>query len=426
MSARLAAASALLCTLFGAGRVRAEDPAGEPFPTRSQARPVAVIELSDTEPGRLLARAIHDSLNERDDLKQLDLAVQPALIDAITDLEAQRLDDARKLKQGAEDDLSSYKFPDAGTKAEQGQMKLHLVAPTPAVTALYAELSFVLGAARLGERKNAEAQGQFRLAHLINPAFKPDAIRYLPEVVQAYEVAIKAKVPPGMVAVSGTGKVVLDGREVGELFGSSQRVDSIAGPHVVWLVGSDREPRGDQKLVEPNRKTEFVIDDAKFGPAKKLQQLKVALKQAPDGAARAVAMQSLARELQVGDAVLVSGANGKLIVQTWRDRAPGFSALREYRETDKPADVLDPLGRPKRIVIQPPKPTCPAGFDLVGTACIKRKQPIDERAWWRKPKYQITGGVAAAVVLGVVIYGLSTWDRSLKSNPMAGFETGRQ
>ncbi len=420
MSARLAAATALLCTLFG-GRANAEDPAVDEPRTRADARPIAVIELSDTEPGRDLARNIAREIDKRDDLRSFDPVLAPALIDKGDDKEATQVTDARKYKQAAEDDLSSYKFPDAASKASEGQKKLHYATPTPAVATLYAELSFVLGAARLGERKSIEAQGQFRLAHAVDPAFKPDAIRYLPEVVEAYEAAIKAKVPPGQIGVTGTGKIFVDGREVAELYESSQRVDTTAGPHVVWLIAADREPRGDQKIVEPNRKTEFAIEVAKFGPNRKLQQLKSGLKQAPDPAARASAMQALATEIKVGDAILINAVNGKLIIQTWRDRAPGFSALREYKDTDTPADIVDPLGRPKKVVIAPPKRICPQGFELVGAACVKKKGPIDERAWWKRPRYRIAGITAAAVVIGVVIYGFSTWDRHLLSNPKLGF-----
>ena len=54
-------------------------------------------------------------------------------------------------------------------------------------------------------------------------------------------------------------------------------------------------------------------------------------------------------------------------------------------------------------------------------------QPIevDTRSWYEKPRYQIAGGAVGVVVIGVVIYALASWERSLKNDGNAGFEMRR-
>ena len=64
-----------------------------------------------------------------------------------------------------------------------------------------------------------------------------------------------------------------------------------------------------------------------------------------DDAARAAAMKQLATLLGVGDAVMISKRpDGALQWETWRDRAPGFSAPQAYTTDQKPDDILEGLG----------------------------------------------------------------------------------
>src|SRR5690606_17306980 len=107
----------------------------------------------------------------------------------------------------AEEAIGAYNFPEAAKSADAALAFLERAGPVPQVTALYAEVAFLLGIARLGERKQDKADDAFRLTHRVNASFKPDAIRYLPEVVQAYERAVKT-----MSAATGKLDIALSGR----------------------------------------------------------------------------------------------------------------------------------------------------------------------------------------------------------------------
>jgi hypothetical protein len=134
---------------------------------------------------------------------------------------------------------------------------------------------------------------------------------------------------------------------------------------------------------------------------------RVALKHAPDAAARATAIQQLATLLKVSDAIILTSVNGKTIVQTWRDREPGFSALRERRKEDRPIDLLRPLAPPPREpVIRPPEPP----------AVVHR----DEKRWYQRWSYRV--GIGGTLVIGALVLVARAFDRSvtLDTNPTVG------
>ncbi len=400
--------------------VRADDPPGDDVAASEPARrPVAVIELGDFEPNRQLADQLASELNNSQVLKPLDSSILVnALREDHRDEDAQPIKDAADEKAVAEENVINYKFPEAARAADNGLVRLHFARPSPKTNALAADLAFLLGAARLGTRDDVGAVKAFRFVRAIDPSYKPDAGRYLREIVQAFESAVRI-VPPGKGYIyvgPGPGRVFLDGREVGT---SPQTFPDITpGMHVVWLVGDQRDTNARRVEVVAGQKVDAVFDPEQIDVRKTIKRARLALKTAPDPAVRAAKMQALARLLEVKDAILLTEANGKTIVQTWRDApvafgTPGFSALRERTDKDRPADILTPLIPPK-ITPPPRKPEPP----------IKPPVVVDTRRWYQKPRYQIAGGVGA-VVLGVVIYSLASWERSLKSNPDLGFDTRR-
>ncbi|MBA2539761.1 MAG: hypothetical protein H0V17_09020, partial [Deltaproteobacteria bacterium] len=195
---------------------------------------MAVIELGDFQANRDLAGKLAVELNNHEALKPIDDAIAPAvLVEAFQDEDGDYLARARKAKQDADEQVAAYSFPTAASMASNGLELLRFVTPTAKVVNLYAELSFILGAARLGEKNPKAATEAFRLVRTVEPAFKPDAIRYLPEVVQAFEAAVRsAPTGKGKISVTGEGRVFLDGREIGN---SPQWFDAPSGPHIVWL-----------------------------------------------------------------------------------------------------------------------------------------------------------------------------------------------
>ena len=417
----------LIFGMSGAARARGEDPVPEDLPVPAvQARePVAVIELGNFEPNRKLALDLAGALNNSQLLKPLDSLIDAgALRDEHEDEDKSFLDEAETARASAESAVVNYRFPEAALAADRGLVSLYRATPTPQTLRLSAQLAFLFGAAQLGERKPDVAASWFRFAYALDASFKPDPIRYLPEIVQAFEVSSRSTPGgKGWLEVSGPGRVFLDGKEIGT---SPQTFPDITpGIHVVQLVGDDRETHGKRVEVVIGKKA----DPLAFGPGTidrgtQIKRARRALKNAPDPAARAAAMQQLARLVGVRDAVLLGESNGKTIVQTWRDQSPGFSALRELKEEDrdKPGDLLAPFLPPKRVDPPRPDPPCPPGTSRPAprAACVPTTV-VDTRAWYQKPSYRIGGGVVGAVIIGVAIYALASWDRSLNVNINPGF-----
>jgi hypothetical protein len=433
MSRQPAGLAAVVCILvFGMGQALAQDPpdGDVQFPPQQPRRPVAVIELGDFEGNRQLAEQLSRELNNHPDLKPIDSSLaEDALRERYEDEDAQWLKLATEYKRKAEDLVASYKFPDAASDADNGMFQLHNATPTPRVVTLSAELAFLLGTARLGERKDKLAAEAFRLARTINPEFQPDAIRYLPEVVQAFDAAVKAKpAGKGYIEVGpARGRIFLDGRAVfadgREIGFAPQTLTNVpAGLHVVWVVSPELDTRATRVAVEPDKKVKAEIEPALIDTRKKILRARLALKTAPDPAARASAMQNLARLVEVKDALLLTEANGNTIVQTWREDALGFSALREKKKDDKPGDLLVPLAPPKPIPTRKDPPPCPPGTSRVTpTSPCTKPIVIDDRRWYEKPRYQIAGGVGV-VLLGAAIYALASWNRFFFNDQNPGFE----
>ncbi len=419
--------AAFVCILISGmpTAAHAEDPPeGDTQVPQRLRRPVAVIELGDSVANRKLAEALARELNNHADLKPIDSTIAAdAIRDEYKDDDEDEIKDATDARRLAEESVANYKFPEAARLADNGLFRLQDATPSPALVTLSADLAFLLGVGRLGERKDKLAAEAFRYARTIAPTFKPDPIRYLPEVVQAFETAVKT-IPPGKGYVeirtartetpTGPERVFLDGRDVGA---APQTVPNVTpGMHVVWLVGPERDTHAKRVVVVADRKEPVEFEPASIDLRTKIHRNRLVLKLAPDAAARAAAMQTLARMLEIKDAVLLTAANGKTIVQTWRDGpvdfgTPGFSALREFKDNDKPVELLTPLLPPKPIP-PPRKPDPP----------FKPPVVVDTRSWYEKPRYQIAGGTVGVVIIGVVIYALSSWERSLGLGG-AGFET---
>ena len=399
MSSRVAAWTAVVCTLLFGGAI-----------ARADRKPVAVIDLTDTQAGDELARNLGNVLNTHDQLRPVNDPDMPAaLMGQIADEDFKAIAEARAAKQKAEEQLSPgsplFDFSNANKNASEAQDKLLTTAPTPAAVALYAELAFVVGHAQLGLRHPELAAQAFTLAHHLDPSFVPDGGRWLPEVVQAFDRARAASLVMGKIQVIGTGRVFIDGTEVGT---SPAWFDVTSGDHVVWLTGPERYPVARRVTVVAEQKVVVEIEDAAATKATKVKRARLALKQAPDAAARAVAITRLAGLLDVHDAVLLTSSNGKTIYQTWRDQAPGFSALRELRK-ERPIELLAPLAPPPILKVDKPPDPPP-----------KKIVIIPEGPWYKRGRYQ-AGMIATGITIIVGIVLVKSIDRHVTNDPDAGF-----
>jgi hypothetical protein len=98
---------------------------------------------------------------------------------------------------------------------------------------------------------------------------------------------------------------------------------------------------------------------------------------------RAAAVNALAAFVNVHDAILLSAVNGKVLWQTWRDREPGFSEIRELGR-DRPGEIL------KSLV--PPRPVAPGPRVA--------SPPALPPPWYRRRTVQL--GLAATVAIAVI------------------------
>ena len=407
----MAARSWILCILLvGAPLVRADAPRpGNADATAndgrgaSARRPVAVIDLTNDQAVRDVANKLLELLAAHAELAPPAISDGAALVDKPPADDELRIAGAQKKRQSAELNLAQRNFREAAIDAVEGQELLLHVTPRAAIS-LYADLALALGQSRLGEKKNTEARDAFALTYRLDPRRTLDELHYLPEVVATFEAAKQATGTAGVgtIAVRGAGRVWIDGEEVGAAPGEFK---ASFGRHVVWLTGLLRETGGKEVLVTQARPGDATIMDGPLIRPQKVVRYRMALSQAQDPAARASAMRALATFVNVHDAVLLTTINGTINWQTWRDRAPGFSAIRDLRR-DSPFEILKQLA-PPAPVDDPDPPTV--------------HPPVIARRWYQEPRVQL--GLAATVVVAVVggiLWARYTeppraWDPDIKS-----------
>lgn len=366
-------------------------------------RPVAVVSLTDDTVATQLAKRLYDQLQVHWALRSLgeptlDVALEGPLV--ADDDEDEHLKSAKEDLARAEDFLSQFDYARATTEATGAQSELLWVSPDR-MTALYADATLVLGQALLGDGKNAEAQQAFGLVHRLDPMRRLDPGRYLPEIVEFYNRSTPSS-DPRKLQVIGKGHVWIDGMDRGTAPGS---FEVGAGQHIVQLTGIDRITRGERVL--PASASVEIPDQAAL-QVLQVQRRRIELARAPDPAARAGRMQELARLLDVHDAVLIEKRGDALEVQTWRDRAPGFTELHAYHD-QKPIDLLLPLAPAKAP--EPPHPQIP--FD---------RPHVDTTPWYGKRWVQASAvSVVVVGIVGALMY--ATRDQYV-NYPLNGIDIG--
>jgi hypothetical protein len=324
----------------------------------------------------------------------------PAISDGAALVDAPPLDDEAQLqkaqakRKAAEANLLQRNFREAAIDAVDGQEFLLHVTPRKALT-LYADLALALGQSRLGEKRDAEAREAFALTYRLDPRRTLDELHYLPEVVQIFEAAKKVTPGVGTITVRGVGRVWIDGEDVGEAPGEFK---ASVGRHVVWLTDLLRATEGREVTVTAARSGLAMIMDGPLTRPQKVVRFRLALSQAQDPAVRASAMKALAEFVNVHDAILLSKVNGRVVWQTWRDREPGFSEIRELGR-DKPIDILNQLAPPK-VIVEPP---------------VVIRAPVVPTRWYERRSVQLglAATVAAAIVSGYMWLHYTEPDRAL-------------
>jgi hypothetical protein len=350
-------------------------------PAEAGRRPVAVVALSDDVEAESYANLIGTTLVHHDTLAPLEQgSMIGALVGELLDESREQIASAEEARIRAEVALGNFVFPVAISTAGVGHEALHTVVPTTHAIGLYADLALTLAKAKLGENKQADAARFFGLVHQLTPGRRLDPALHLPEVVAAFEVARPIHSRTGKLAIKGSGRLWIDGKDIGI---GARPMELPEGLHVVWLAGFERETVGRQVWVEAGQETMVDLGELPASPRLKVQRARILLRNAVDPASRGAAMRRLAELLAVHDAVLITTSNGKLIVQTWHDKAEGelqagFSSHR-LAEGEKPLDLLKPLAPPVPLALGPLRPP-----------------PVVVRPWYRRH------GVQASIAAGVV------------------------
>jgi hypothetical protein len=352
-------------------------------------RPVAVVSLTADPDATELANQLYPTLVNHPDLQPL--LETAALKGTFLDEDAENLGRARRARADADSalGLAQPAFSSAATAAQIGTNALAMVTPSAEMLQIYADLMFDMGQAQLGEGKPIEASRSFALARRLDPNRRPDPAKYVQEIVDAYEATANKPVAQSQLTIKGEGSAWIDGKLVGDAPHGEPVED---GLHLVQLTGPDRETRGEQVLVP-------AIADVTVAPAPATEELKIKrarleLSHAKDPMTRASAVKRLAKLLGVADAVIISKSSaGALLVQTWQDREPGFSAIREHTN-EKPLDLLTPLAPPRKI--EPPKVVEPP---------FTPPPIVIEKPWCRKTWVQASAatGIVAIIVTAVMI-----------------------
>jgi len=355
---------------------------------RAERRAVAVVDVPGDPATAKLAGEIAKELGDHAALRNV-LNYSEDLRGQLVDEDADALKRARDQKTKAEELLAppKFDFKAAALEAERGEEELRGATPSDAVLVLYADLAFVQGQAQLGMKKPKDAAAAFGLVHRLSPGRTLDPGVYLPELIKAFDDAANLPTQTATLMVKGSGRVWIDGIERGP----PGPYEVPIGFHVVWLTGPDRLTRGWQgEVVLGPANPVAQIPDVPADDRVKVRRARIALRTATDATARAAAMRQLATLVNVHEAVLLTMSNGKVIFQTWRDKAPGFSALREIKD-EPPREVLYVLAPPPRKVQKPP-PLPPIEYTP---------------RWYRRRTVQVSTAVGVALVVGA--YVVSTY-----------------
>lgn len=413
MTTRLPAWVAI-CAVFAARipRLHAEEPDAAPgtkplMPETQDRRQVAVIDLSEDPAVGALSEKIYGEVNgplhdvlKIPDKRGLDSYLTGPMFDEAEEFVSRAIGDLKT----AQTALDAADAERARSAAHDGERELAKVVPTSSNLNLYTDLTMIEGLAELELGHKQAAEYAFALTRRLDPNKSLDPAAFPPDIVAMFERASATRTVP--FEVKGTGRVWIDWVDRGQ---GPATFDVEVGEHVIVLTGPDRittpvmparDGHGNERSLV-TMSSSVPIDDAPASDAVKVKRARLALSRAQakgDDAARASAMKQLADLLGIHDAVLVSKrADGKLQWETWRDRAPGFSAPQMYTN-QKPAEILEPLVPPRPAQAAPvdPRPQLPP---------FRPVAPEGEQQWYQKGWVQasVAGGVILAIVGGILI-----------------------
>ncbi len=370
-------------------------------------RQVAVIDLVGDEEAGALGRELAAALVRHDQLVPLtDAAIAAALIGPVFDEDNSAIESARRALADADDAMARFELSVAAARAAAGQAELNNVQPTPAAMALYAELAFVLGRAKLSEGDRPAARSSFLLTQRLAPDFVPDPARYLPDVIDSFRQARRSGGGRVSIQIRGQGTAYLDGQSVGS---APLTIDTTPGAHAVHLFAPNRLSRGTRIEVTPTSPTVVVLPDARASLSVLVARARRAAIAAVDPISLTTAVAQLARSIGVSDVVVISRSpQGALTLQAWRDRPPGAGMIHPAAEGDAVAAALVDLAPP------PLELTAPIAPRLTD----RSPQPVWYQRRWVQASL-VTG--ALDVIATALVINASMGDSTVPLDPDTGF-----
>jgi hypothetical protein len=411
-----------ICAVLAAQTLPARaQPAGDEDSAVEPKRQVAIIDLTEDDAVSALSGDIYSAITASDALQTPNRrGFDPFLTGRFLDEDASQAGQAKSYLDNAKHHLDDANMPNAVTSSLNGKKSLAQTKPSASGRLMYSELALIDGLALLDQGRAEEAGWAMALSHRLDPSRTLDPASYPPDTVKAFNAAIEAK--PKQIAIELTGssgRVWIDFVERGDAPGS---FDVDIGEHVITVTGDDlrttavipRTPQISTKvetaelgIVKKSRSID--VDALKADDALQVQRARLALSRAQaihDDVGRANAMNWIAKLVGVGDAIMISKRqDGKLQWETWRDRAPGFSAPKEWLVDQKPSEILDTIAPPRRV---PPR-----RFQQQQPPQQPFQVPLPaEQQWYEKGWVQISGAsVVILAVVGVIL--LATRDRPI-------------
>lgn len=298
--------------------------------------------------------------------------------------------EARSHLEAAAAAMARFDHPQSRRALGRAEAALLSLPPSPALTALLAEVSFETGLVHLREQNRGLALDSFRLVHRLQPASAPlDPARFPPDVVKAFDAARRPPAGSAHLVVSSTFDdvaVYLDGQRIGA---TPLALDIAAGPHVLVAAAPGYVARGSHLDAAPDDRIALDLDLARLSLAERALAARMEAVEA--GAPDRAGLRRAARNVAA-----IAGVDAVLVIS---DPASAGLAAAVYQRAGDRLSFARPIDRDIGelfgLVVPAPVPG-PADL-LLG---LGGSEPP---AWYQRPWGILSiGGALVLTVVGVV------------------------
>jgi hypothetical protein len=368
-------------------------------------RVVAVIDATGDADGAALAMRIGAELH--DGLAPIaDTPAARALYAPLLDEDAAVITEVRASLDQAEEALAQFNNESALGAAATGETRLLSASPRASVTELLSNLVFTEGLARF-PTDPVGTRFAFAAVHRLTPDRKLDPKHFFPEVIEAYEASGRGDPGTGIIDIQVDGpaaEIWIDGTRAGA---APAQVAVAGGIHFVSVTGDDAVTTGARVRVDAGQTATLHLTAARADLTTRIARMRRKLLEAPDDAARAAAIASIAKTVGTDAAVIVVRHGDALGTRIWRDQAPGLGGAVAFASST-PRQVLEPL-------VPPPPPPDDHPIRL------PPPPPPPGPPWWKKTWVREAAAISAIVIVGTVATYAATRDPGSSNVTTLGF-----